>query len=68
MVHGLSDIVYEHVCVYIYIVWYMVYKHKDPTHHDFWHPLSLWALEPACEILMFVWPFGSLKCLHPGLA
>ena len=33
-------------------------KHKRPTRHLFWYPPSFWALEPECEILMFMWSCG----------
>ena len=38
----------------------MVCKHKDPTHRGFRNPPLSWALELECEILMFMWSFGTL--------
>ena len=39
-------------------------KDKDPTRHDFRYPLY-WALEPECQILMFMWSFWPLICKEP---
>ena len=46
----------------VYVINHMVHKHKDPTHHDFWHPPLYWELKPECEILMFtsMWSVGPL--------
>ena len=29
--------------------------------HHFWHPSFFRALEPECEILLSMWPFGPLR-------
>ena len=33
--------------------------HRDPTKQYFWYPLY-WALEPECEMPMFMWSSGPL--------
>ena len=35
-------------------------NNRAPKDH-FWYPRIYWPLEPECEILMFMWPFGHLS-------